>query len=963
MRNANLFAVAMALVSAATARAARGSQAQDATGTATTTATGARFRARTIPVQSTQATVGDTPSTTSSATPVLDRTIMMSLHHVPLDSALRTLAREANVGIVFSSDVLPKDRTVTIERKSISVRDALTYILRGTSLDAHVSSDDEITIKRAKPPAVDKGTLRGKVTDKRTKRAIESATISIDGTQIGVRAGRDGQYQLSNLPEGTYTVSARSLGYTKTSVQVTITGNQVTQQDFTLEATTNTLDEVVVTTTQSATEKRAIPVDVTTITAQQIRDKNITQIEQLFRGDVPGFFIRNSAYFNNNPFANTAGYATQSTPLVRGQNFLSNNETQPSLLKIYVDGVLVTDYTVITQINPDIIDHMEIVRGPAATTLYGSGASDGVIQIFTKHGHAGAPRLTAALSARAFDSPYRSSIVVSPSLDLTVDGGSPDLAYSVQGSASREGAWAPNYKATRRSLGGALSKSSGALTMSVSGQYVGPNSYNNPPDPWLALGLRNGVFSRAKIYTNSLAPDNEVSTLTSQLLSAQGTYLLRPNWSHTLTLGWDESNSQDSKGSPSYTTIDDTLLSLYTTESHRNTISYNTTWQHDITRLLKTSLTGGVEYVTANASSYSVGQLLNIRGSNYGDASTTYDHTRNGGYFGQAVFNLNDVLFLTTGLRLDQNPDYGNDVKSYSQPRVGLTYVLDLPADITLKTRAAYGWATRAPSGGQKNGSQGSSYVSGDYVEQTVYLANPSLKPATQSGVEGGFDLYVGNVASFTVTVADQSANNDIFQSAVSTDTSNTPVGSPAPYKIITQNQFINIGKMETRSVDLTGQVQWRNWGLSGTYSTASNIPRSLPPEGVFTSTYARLQIDHRIASNPTFTGGATLSYTTAAFTANLDATFCGRVEASDQLSAFTRTYGVPDEEGPPLPGTTVTLPRWAKYNFNWNQRITTNTTVFTRIENLFNSTAVEGLDTRSPLEGRIFTVGLRIVR
>jgi outer membrane receptor protein involved in Fe transport len=283
---------------------------------------------------------------------------------------------------------------------------------------------------------------------------------------------------------------------------------------------------------------------------------------------------------------------------------------------------------------------------------------------------------------------------------------------------------------------------------------------------------------------------------------------------------------------------------------------------------------------------------------------------------------------------------------------------------VTLKTRVAYGWANRPPLANQKDGGPTSSYVSGDFVLETVNQANPDLLPGKQHGLEYGLDLFLGNFLSLNVTAYNQVANHDIFNTQIEVDTTTLPVGGPAPYQETTVNKYINIGEVQTKGVELTANVQWHEWSLQSTYSTSSNIIRSIPPQEMITATYGDpLKVGDRFPWVPTYTGRTQLSYTTAQFSANIGADYEGRVQANDQLDAFNRSYGVPSRDGPPLPGRSIILGKWTKYDLNMSQRINRNLEGFMNVQNIGNNMRIEGMDTRAPLSGRQYYFGVRITQ
>src|SRR6476469_330601 len=75
---------------------------------------------------------------------------------------------------------------------------------------------------------------------------------------------------------------------------------------------------------------------------------------------------------------------------------------------MYIDGSEVANPLLVTQLNPDVVDHIEVIRGPQGSALYGSDAISGVINVLTRHDGGGYPspsvsvRSTAGAAGSAF---------------------------------------------------------------------------------------------------------------------------------------------------------------------------------------------------------------------------------------------------------------------------------------------------------------------------------------------------------------------------------------------------------------------------------------------------------------------------------------------------------------------------------------------------------------------------------
>jgi TonB-linked SusC/RagA family outer membrane protein len=202
------------------------------------------------------------------------------------------------------------------------------------------------------------------------------------------------------------TLTVRRIGYQPIERQVTVGDVNLR---FAMVARAIELDQVVVTGTAGATEKRTVGNAVTQINASDVTaTQPIPDLQSLIMGRASGVAIL--------PSSGQVG--TGSKIRIRGASSLSlSNEPL-----IYVDGVRVDNAQATgptnqsfgsrpisrwNDFNPDDIESIEIIKGPAAATLYGTEASNGVIQIITKKGTQGKPswNFTTRQGANWFNNP------------------------------------------------------------------------------------------------------------------------------------------------------------------------------------------------------------------------------------------------------------------------------------------------------------------------------------------------------------------------------------------------------------------------------------------------------------------------------------------------------------------------------------------------------------------------------
>jgi len=241
------------------------------------------------------------------------------------------------------------------------------------------------------------GTVTGTVTDARTLQPIGSAQVFNSALNIGVLTREDGRYVLVNVPVGTHTFEVQRIGFRGSSATVTVGSGETVTLNFEMSEDALALDAVVVTGTPGGTRQRALGNVVGRVDAAEIAAVAPVQtMQDLLGSREPGLSFSRSS----------GNVGTGSQIRIRGVSSLSMN-SQPL---IYVDGVRVDNQgaagpairdgrqvSKLDDFSPDQIESIEIIKGPAAATLYGTEASAGVIQIITKKGSSGAPQFDVSL--------------------------------------------------------------------------------------------------------------------------------------------------------------------------------------------------------------------------------------------------------------------------------------------------------------------------------------------------------------------------------------------------------------------------------------------------------------------------------------------------------------------------------------------------------------------------------------
>jgi TonB-linked SusC/RagA family outer membrane protein len=236
------------------------------------------------------------------------------------------------------------------------------------------------------------GTVRGQLIDVTTRRPVDGAEVYVVGTDLRTLSNANGRFEL-NVRAGEVAVRVRRFGYASVTKRATVTPGEAVTVDFELSQAAIGLDVVVVTGAGAETEKRKLGNTVATIDASRLQNAPVVNISEVLAAREPGVSVL--------PSGGLAGEGARIR--IRGTASLS----QANEPLVYIDGVRVDrsggfgEYvgtggggtpSRLDDINPEAIERIEILKGAAAATLYGTEASAGVIQVFTKTGARGAPR-------------------------------------------------------------------------------------------------------------------------------------------------------------------------------------------------------------------------------------------------------------------------------------------------------------------------------------------------------------------------------------------------------------------------------------------------------------------------------------------------------------------------------------------------------------------------------------------
>jgi len=587
------------------------------------------------------------------------------------------------------------------------------------------------------PPALSQeGTIMGVVEGGRTLMPISGAVVEIVDTERGALTDANGRFLFVGLTGTQVTVRISMMGYRtiEESVRVGDVGLRFTMTEVAIE-----MDRIVVTGTPGGTQRRSIGNVVTQVrAAETVEMAPVSNVQSLLNARAPSVIIT--------PGTGMVGSGSQIR--IRGSNSFSLSNAP----LLYVDGVRADNAqstgpsvqafssSVISRINdfnPDDIESIEIIKGPAAATLYGTEASNGVIHIITKRGREGSAAwnltvrqganffmnsidrtptnywrnpatntvesLNLARSEKDRGTPlYRTGQVQNYSLSLS--GGSDQVRYYVAGDwDSEEGAQWDNRmgKGSARvnlnliphstlDISGSMGYTSGRTYLSCEagcGGVTWASYFSTPqrnqgtitPDPRGARSWAPEVYYEADYF-------QDIARFTGSLQINH-----RPaSWFHQrLTVGIDdvrEDNEEVAPKTPLYLEWSPTARG-YKWVNRRDilnrTLDYAGTFQYTVSPTISSSTSVGAQYysrggefVTAQGNDFAVPGLkvIDAAAETFGYESYTENVTV--GVYLQQQFGWNDRLFVTGAIRADDNSAFGEEFDLVYYPKVSATWVV-----------------------------------------------------------------------------------------------------------------------------------------------------------------------------------------------------------------------------------------------------------------------------------------------
>ena len=353
----------------------------------------------------------------------------------------------------------------------------------------------QATVSRTSVGAVDSVRVRGTVVYSATREPISSVRVGIEGSSRQVTTDERGNFALARVPSGSHVLSAHRLGFAPLRRTIVLEAGRDTSIILMLRSTPNRLEEIV---TTGAGERQQLEIGnaVVTVNVDSIMAVTpVATVSDILQFRVPGLWAQRGS-----------GSVGSPTRLRLRGNGSIESDNAPIIV---VDGVRITNDAItrrsnpyaghgqevggndlssrLDDLDPNSIESIEVMRGPAASTLYGSEAANGVIIIKSKRGTSGPPRWTLYADhqylsqTKDYDFP-----MLQPGVNL--GGGLPPnfnctLAQQSSGTCApvgdpqgfnmlRDPRFTPQATGHNQSIGGNVSGGSAGLQYFVGGTYL-----------------------------------------------------------------------------------------------------------------------------------------------------------------------------------------------------------------------------------------------------------------------------------------------------------------------------------------------------------------------------------------------------------------------------------------------------------------------------------------------------------
>lgn len=300
------------------------------------------------------------------------QTVTYSKNNVSLEKVFKTIRQQTGYEFLYNTAMLEKTKRVDLSFYHTPLREVLDEIFRDEPFTYGIV-DKTIVVRRKEsvrepaPAEVFLSRIGGTVSDSATGDPLVGVTIRVKGSTMGTTTDANGKFSLDVPDDAVLEVSY--VGYN--SKEIPVRGRS--SVSISLGASAMGLNQLVVI-GYGTTTKKDLTGAVSSINVENLKNENPTSVQAALRANIPGLNV---------------GFSTGAKPggslQIRGVNSLTAG-TSPLIV---IDGVIY--YGSLSDINPQDIATVDVLKGASAAAVYGAKAANGVIVITTKRGIEGKP--------------------------------------------------------------------------------------------------------------------------------------------------------------------------------------------------------------------------------------------------------------------------------------------------------------------------------------------------------------------------------------------------------------------------------------------------------------------------------------------------------------------------------------------------------------------------------------------
>ena len=446
--------------------------------------------------------------------------------------------------------------------------------------------------------------------------------------------------------------------------------------------------------------------------------------------------------------------------------------------KVFIDGIEVANPLLMTQISPDNIESVEVIRGPQGAALYGADALSGVTNIITRHdwGASGTPRLRVRTGLAVSGSDYTGSPSIGQEQAATLQFGTRGRSGNLDFGIGSVGEYMPGAYARHVTGDGGFRVVGSRLMLTGTARVFAQNA-GNP----------------ASIITEAAPASVSPLAMTQYTTGLRAVLQQNDQWTHSLVAGIDGYSLGDATRDSARTlSATDSLLHAWD-GGLRTTLRYTGVAQLHDRKDFKGTLTFAAEH-----------SGLHMAGSGYNQSRSA------NGVSVQLDGGLHNRLFFNGGVRIEHDDVNQASEGTAALPMVGASYVVG-SKDANVRLRAAYGKSVHWPDMPRAP----------EYWEH-ARMIRPALAPEQQSGIETGVDIKLHDIG-VQLTHYHQTASG--LSQLVALQQS----GRNAQQQVVNWATYIleSVGQIANRGWEAQANVQRGPLSLTGTMAlTDSRVQR-----------------------------------------------------------------------------------------------------------------------------------------